>query len=147
MVSLAQARLRRRRAGPHRACCVPSVLVPECGRVLRGVGGVTPLVETSAHNLHVGGIKQVGGQGGVSWLVGQVGVQMGAPEAAAQALRGGGEVVFEDILRAGRDVDGTPARIAHEWMTAQALTQVWGRHRVISNPCRKDCGAGSRATL
>ena len=79
------------------------------------------MVEAAAQNLHIGGIQQVGGQGGLGWLVGQIAAQMGAPEAAAQALFGGGEVWLEDVVGTGRDGDGTPARIAHDRMAAQAL--------------------------
>ena len=50
----------------------------------------------------------------LGWLVGQVATQMGAVEAAAQALLGGGDVLIEDVVGAGYDGDGTPAPIAHD---------------------------------
>ena len=79
------------------------------------------MVEAAAQNLHVGGIEQDGGQGGLGRLIGQVATQMGAPEAAAQALLGARKVWFEDIVGAGCDGAGAAAGIAQHWMAAQAL--------------------------
>ena len=107
------------------------------------------LVEAAAQNVHVGGVQQVGGQGGLVWLVGQVAAQMGAPEAAAQGLLGGGELLLEDVVGADHDGDGLAARIAHDRMTAQAraIALQIGQHEGVGGVGRLAVVAGGLDAL
>ena len=74
---------------------------------------------------------------------------MSAPEAAAQGLLGGGEVLLEDVVGAGRDGDGLATRIAHDRMTAQAraIALQVGQHEGVGGVGRLAVVAGGLDAL